>query len=584
MKFIIFFICVPLVHSGIHKFMTTYTGIRGQTTTGMPEIFAVTTLDDQQIDYYDNYIKKLFPKQNWMMEFTSKEMWKNYTEIRERVQQINKLNIPDLMQKFNQSHGLHTYQRMYGCEWDDQTGDSQGFDQYAYDGEDFISLDLKELRYITAVAQGVPTVQKWNNDTEQLEYLKQYYKDECITWLKEFLKLGKADLEKTIAPEVSLLQKHPSSPVVCHATSFYPSGVTISWLRNGQEHHEDVDLGELLRNDDKTFQRTSTLRITPDEWKKNQYTCVVEHQGKTIRKILTEDEIKSNKLHRFITTYTEIRGQTTSGMPEFSAVTKLDDQQIDYYDSNTKKLIPKQDWMKEFASTEKWRKYTEIRERVQQINKLNIHDVMQEFSQSHGLHTYQRMYGCEWDDQTGDSQGFDQYAYDGEDFVALDVKELRYITPVQQGSSTVRKWNNNRAQLELLKQYFKNDCVYWLKEFLKLSKADLEIRAPEVSLLQKHPSSPLVCHATGFYPSRVTITWLRNGLDHHEDVDLGELLPNEDGTFQKTSTIYVTPEDWEKNQYTCVVEHQVKAIQKILTEDKIKSNNRPTETHMHFCV
>ncbi|XP_067254963.1 major histocompatibility complex class I-related gene protein-like [Chanodichthys erythropterus] len=271
-------------------------------------------------------------------------------------------------------------------------------------------------------------------------------------------------------------------------------------------------------------------------------------------------------------------------MPEFSAVTKLDNQQIDYYDNNTKKLIPRQDWMKEFASTEKWKNYTEIRERVQQIYKLNIHDLMRKFSQSHGLHSYQRMYGCEWMNGTEYLLMFDKYAYDGEDFISLDMKRGEYITSVQQGVTTMWKWNKNRAQLAFLKQYFKNDCVYWLKEFLKLSKADLEIRAPEVSLLQKNLSSPVVCHVTGFYPSGVTITWLRNGEEHHEDVDLGELLPNEDGTFQKTSTLRVPPDEWEKNQYTCMVEHMVKAIQKILTEDKIKSNNRPTEAYMHFCV
>ncbi|KAK9967138.1 hypothetical protein ABG768_001550, partial [Culter alburnus] len=277
----------------LHTFMTTYTGITGQMIAGIPEFSAVTTLDDQQIDYYDSDTMELIPKQNWMKEFVSKGTWTEDTEIREDVQQIYKNNIRVLMQRFNQSHGLHTYQRMYGCDWDDDTGDSQGFDQHGYDGQDFIFLHLKELRYNTAVAQGIPTMRKWNNDRAQLETLKQYYDYECVDWLKEFLTLRKADLERR-APEVSLLQKDPSSPVVCHATGFYPSGVTITWLRNGEDHHEDVDLGELLPNEDGTFQKTSTLDVPPDEWKKNQYTCVVEHMGKTIRKILTEDEIKTN--------------------------------------------------------------------------------------------------------------------------------------------------------------------------------------------------------------------------------------------------------------------------------------------------
>uniref|UniRef100_A0A673HTM3 Ig-like domain-containing protein n=1 Tax=Sinocyclocheilus rhinocerous TaxID=307959 RepID=A0A673HTM3_9TELE len=277
--------------------------------------------------------------------------------------------------------------------------------------------------------------------------------------------------------------------------------------------------------------------------------------------------------HTFITTYTGINGHTIEGIPEFSAVTTLDGRQIDYYDSEIKKLIPRQDWMKEFASTDTWKEDTEIRQQVQQIYKNNIHVLTERFNQSHGVHTYQRMYGCGWDDQTGASEGFDQYGYDGEDYVALDVKELRYMTPVPQGFITMAKWNNDRPQLKFLQQYYGHDCVYWLKQFLPLRKVDLERRGtPKVSLLQKDFSSPVECHATGFYPSAVTITCLKNGQDHDEDVDLGELLPNVDGTFQKSSTLNIRPEESKTNQYVCVVEHEGRTIQKILTEDEIKSN------------
>ncbi|XP_042605121.1 major histocompatibility complex class I-related gene protein-like [Cyprinus carpio] len=56
-----------------------------------------------------------------MKEFISGDRFKEYTEIRERLQQTNKINITVLMQQFSHSHGVHTYQRMYGCDWDDET-------------------------------------------------------------------------------------------------------------------------------------------------------------------------------------------------------------------------------------------------------------------------------------------------------------------------------------------------------------------------------------------------------------------------------------------------------------------------------
>lgn len=102
------------------------------------------------------------------------------------------------------SSGVHRYQRVYGCGWDYVTGHIYGFDEYSYDGQRFISLDLKEIRYTAYVPQAQPTVMKWNNDKEQLDFLKQYYDYECVNWLKELVHFSKATFKKTsIAPELT---------------------------------------------------------------------------------------------------------------------------------------------------------------------------------------------------------------------------------------------------------------------------------------------------------------------------------------------------------------------------------------------
>ncbi|KAL7839194.1 hypothetical protein SRHO_G00258520 [Serrasalmus rhombeus] len=51
------------------------------------------------------------------------------------------------------------------------------------------------------------------------------------------------------------------------------------------------------------------------------------------------------------------------------------------------------------------------------------------------------------------------------------------------------------------------------------------------------------------------ISWQKDGEDLHEDVELREMLPNQDGTFQKRSVLTVSPEELKKNEYTCVVQH-----------------------------
>ncbi|XP_050950449.1 major histocompatibility complex class I-related gene protein-like [Labeo rohita] len=318
---------------------------------------------------------------------------------------------------------------------------------------------------------------------------------------------------------------------------------------------------------------------------KNQYVPVVEHKGKTIQDILAENEMKRNdKLHTFTNLYTEINGRTIVGIPEISSVTLLDGQQIDYYDSEINKLIPKQDWMKEFsASGDKWEEYIEIRERVQQNNTINITILMEQLNHLHGVRTYQRMYGCDWDDKTNISHGFDQHGYNGEDFISLNVEYSMYLASVWRAVRTMIKWNDDKGQLEFLKQYYGHECVDWLKYFLTLRKADLEeeVASPEVSVFQRNSSSPVMCHVTGFYPSEITITWLRNEEEHNEDVEFGDLLPNEDGTFQKTVTLNVTPEEWKKNEYFCLVEHEGNTVW--MTKHELKSSYGKLLTVLLYC-
>uniref|UniRef100_A0A8C1S274 Ig-like domain-containing protein n=1 Tax=Cyprinus carpio TaxID=7962 RepID=A0A8C1S274_CYPCA len=265
-----------------------YTAVSG--ISDFPEYTSVGQVDDEQFMYFDSNIKKAVPKTEWMRQSEGADYWDRQTQIGIGAHQVYKNNIQILKERFNQTTGVHTVQVMYGCEFDDQTGETNGFRQDGYDGEDFLLLDLKEMRYISPVMQGFLTAHKWNNDRALLEARKHYFNTVCIEWLQKYVQYGKSSLKKTVSPQVSLLQKSSSSPVTCHATGFYPKEVTISWMKNDQEHHEDVEVGELLPNEDGTFQKRSTIRVTPEEWKNNKFSCVVEHQGKT----MTADEIRTN--------------------------------------------------------------------------------------------------------------------------------------------------------------------------------------------------------------------------------------------------------------------------------------------------
>ncbi|XP_052441320.1 BOLA class I histocompatibility antigen, alpha chain BL3-7-like [Carassius gibelio] len=278
-----------LVSAGTHSLRYVYTGVSG--VNDFPEFTAVGQVDEGQLVYFDSKMMKAVPKTEWMRQNEGADYWDRETQGLTGEHQNFKNNIHILKERFNQTTGVHTYQVMYGCEFDDQTGEINGFFQYGYDGEDFLFLDLKEMRWIIPVQQRIITVDKWNNDRGRLEAFRNYFSTVCIEWLKKYLEYGKSSLKKTVSPQVSVLKKSSSSPVKCHATGFYPKDVTISWMKNDQEHHEDVEVGELLPNEDGTFQKTSTLTVTPEELKKNEFICVVEHQGKTFREILKDDSL-----------------------------------------------------------------------------------------------------------------------------------------------------------------------------------------------------------------------------------------------------------------------------------------------------
>ncbi|XP_074469572.1 major histocompatibility complex class I-related gene protein-like [Sebastes fasciatus] len=161
--------------------------------------------------------------------------------------------------------------------------------------------------------------------------------------------------------------------------------------------------------------------------------------------------------------------------PEFVVVGLVDEVQMYYYDSNTRRAEPKQDWMNNVTEDypQFWEGEAEKCMGYQQEFKVGIEDAKQRFNQTGDVHIYQMMDGCEWDDETEEVKGYFQYGYDGEDFISFDLETETWVAPKPQAVITKHNWDNNKALIARRKHYLTQRCPDYLKNFVNYGRSVL---------------------------------------------------------------------------------------------------------------
>ncbi|KAM9775842.1 H-2 class I histocompatibility antigen, alpha chain-like [Syngnathus typhle] len=247
----------------------------------LPEFLEAAYVDGIQILQFDSNHRETKAKHDWVNKITedNPRFWEIETAINIQNEQLMKRNIETAKKRFNQTGGVHMFQVNYGCEWDDETGEVDGWEHYRYDGEDFLSFEANTMTWTAAHPQAFITKIKLDQIDGLNKVKKITHTEVCPELLKTHLSNGRDFLTRTELPKVSLLQKMPSSPVTCHATGFYPRTSTLYWRKNGKEIHKDVEMGATLPNHDGTFQTSAHLKVEVTPTAEREYECVFRLAG-----------------------------------------------------------------------------------------------------------------------------------------------------------------------------------------------------------------------------------------------------------------------------------------------------------------
>uniref|UniRef100_A0A3B4DSD6 Immunoglobulin C1-set domain-containing protein n=1 Tax=Pygocentrus nattereri TaxID=42514 RepID=A0A3B4DSD6_PYGNA len=255
--------------------------------------------------------------------------------------------------------------------------------------------------------------------------------------------------------------------------------------------------------------------------------------------------------------YTIQSRNSTDRMYEFSAVTLLDDRQIDSYSSTDGVRTPKQDWLKEMKESEWTAGADKLKYDGQYLNKiLDIQMKTFRHDESDG-HTLQWRIGCEVETDSGGSLSvlncINEYGYDGQNVTSYNWTSRRWSASVSQAKVLEEEWNAGPVDRR------GEDCVEWLKKYLQYNTSDTKVTSLDVYMFANKSTTDsglltLTCLATGFYPKSVemSVREFTTSLPEHLLTTSG-VRPNDDGTYQLRKSVEIQED--EAADYDCYVTH-----------------------------
>ncbi|CAM4656248.1 unnamed protein product [Lepidochelys olivacea] len=149
--------------------------------------------------------------------------------------------------------------------------------RYIWDRRQDVHFDSELGVFVADTELGRPDAEYWNQDPAILARHRGEVDRFCR---HNYGEVRPFSVDRRVQPKVKVSPMTSGSGphshlLVCSVTGFYPGGIEIKWLKNGQEQTAGVVSTELLQNGDWTFQILVMLEMSPRRG--DVYTCQVEH-------------------------------------------------------------------------------------------------------------------------------------------------------------------------------------------------------------------------------------------------------------------------------------------------------------------
>ncbi|KAJ6652529.1 hypothetical protein lerEdw1_011435 [Lerista edwardsae] len=273
-------LCLALRGASPHSLRYFHTSM-SEPGQGLPRFVTVGYVDGQLFSHYDSDTRRETPRAPWMAKAGKEhpQYWEQQTQVSQGTEAVFRVDLETLRHRYNQSAGFHTWQLMYGCEL---SGDraSKGYQQYSYDGRDFIAFDKETLTWTAADAAAGITKRNWEAEPAIVQQLKVYLEEICIEWLRKYLRYGRETLLRKERPVVTVSRKDSHDgleTLLCRAHGFYPKEIDITWRRDGEVRKGDTFEGVISPNQDGTYYTWLSIEVDPQE--RSRYRCHVDHDG-----------------------------------------------------------------------------------------------------------------------------------------------------------------------------------------------------------------------------------------------------------------------------------------------------------------